>query len=207
MYTHYNNQFDEAFKRLPRDLQWEILVDFVGGYVVRYNRLKRFICGDDIYTRIMNHQFELNFWSARGGLWLKRPVEPVHSGVDNYGFSILLYHALNRGTEVHFRILGDGQGEEHSELLVPVVSAEFITPEMYVMLFKTRHTERLSYGYTNKSGQWYITEIDDSVTLPPYEKHVYPSYPYTNKKLGRPLLKMKLYDPIFMVVPDHHVIV
>jgi hypothetical protein len=44
--------------------------------------------------------------------------------------------------------------------------------------------------------EWYIRDVDYSVVLPPYEKHVYPSYPYTNKKLGRPVLKMKLHNPI-----------
>ena len=189
-----HKHFDDAFKRLPRDLQWEILVDFVGGYVVRNNRLKRLIRADS-YKQIMKHQFKLNPYPSRGRVWLKRPVEPV------LNVSVVLLHALNQGLQVHFRSDGrvcedDDDNDNDTEHLVPVSYAEFSRRQMFVVLFKSRYTGQLSYGYTNKSGQWYITEVNDSIVLPPYEKHVYPSYPYTNKKLGRrPLLRMTLYDP------------
>lgn len=62
---------------------------------------------------------------------------------------------------------------------------------MGVVLFESKYNGKLSYGYNSWSREWYITEIDDSVVLPPYEKHV-----YTNKKMGRPVLKMKLHNPI-----------
>jgi hypothetical protein len=32
---------DQLFKALPRDLQWEILVDFVGTHTVRNGKLMR----------------------------------------------------------------------------------------------------------------------------------------------------------------------
>jgi hypothetical protein len=133
VYTH--DQFDDAFKRLPRDLQWEILVDFVGGYVVRNNRLKRLLCVDN--NNIKGLQ--------------KRPVEPVVLG--NKDMTTLI-RALNRGREINFR--RDGrlweEGGERPEPRFPVSAAEFSTQEMFVVLFKSRYTETLSYGYTNKTG-------------------------------------------------------
>ena len=191
MYKYYNEQVDKEFKRLPIALKWEILVDFVGGYVVRYNRLRRLMTGD-FHKQIMEHTFELNKFSLYN-LWLKPKVESV----DTSGFSIILLHALNRGIKLNFR--SDGQpwdAEDDPELLVPVSSSEFSRRDMCVLLFESKYTRKLSYGYFSLSGKWYITEVNDSIVLPPYEKHVYPSYPNTNKKLGRPVMKMKLHNPI-----------
>jgi len=36
IYKYNNNQLDQIFKMLPLILQWEILVELVGGYVIRY---------------------------------------------------------------------------------------------------------------------------------------------------------------------------
>ena len=59
MYRHYNNQVDQIFKGLPRALQWEILVDFVGGFTVRFNRLRRLLSGE-LQEKIVVHNFDLN---------------------------------------------------------------------------------------------------------------------------------------------------
>ena len=188
MYKYYNEQVDQHFKRLPVALQWEILVFFVGGYVVRYNKLRRLMSGD-LQKRIMEHNFEINYMSLYK-LTLKSIVEfPVPPG--------LLMYALNRNKELNFR--SDGQiwdGEEDHEMLSTISSTEFSRRDTGVVLFKSENTGKLSYGYFSFSKQWYITEVDDSIVLPPYEKHIYPSYPNTNKKLGRPVLKMKLHNPI-----------
>ena len=60
MYRHCNNQVDKIFKMLPRELQWEILTDFVGGFAVRFNRLRRLL-SDDIQEKIVDHNFGLNW--------------------------------------------------------------------------------------------------------------------------------------------------
>ena len=84
-----------------------------------------------------------------------------------------------------------------------VAAAEFSHRGSCVVLFRSEDTGQLSYGVrigrpTTGRGNysWYIRDVNDSITLPPYEKHIYPSYPYTNKKLGRSVLKMKLHNPI-----------
>lgn len=190
---------DQLFKRLPQALQWEILTDFVGGYVVRYNRLRRLMSGE-LQKEIMEHVFALNYQS-----WLILRAKPFvrfpMSDVDN-----LARIALNRWRVSSFS--SDGQLLDYNaddydadlNLLEIVAGAEFSHRGSGVVLFKSKETGRLSYGvqccvsYSHTSdARWYIMEVDDSVTLPPYEKHSYPSYPYTNKKLGRPVLKMKLH--------------
>ena len=190
MYKHYNNQADQVFMRLPRALQWEILVDFVGGYAVRYNRLRRLMSGD-LQEQIMEHNFGLNRLSLCN-LWAKPLVEsPLPCN--------LLMYALNHRNGEVFSFRSDGQpwhDDGDPERLRAVASAEFSHRDTFVVLFASKETGQLSYGYKSQSRQWYITEVNDSVTLLPYEKRVYPSYPYTNKKLGRPVLTMKLHDPI-----------
>uniref|UniRef100_A0A6C0HI91 Uncharacterized protein n=1 Tax=viral metagenome TaxID=1070528 RepID=A0A6C0HI91_9ZZZZ len=195
MYRHYNNQADQVFRALPQALQWEILVQFVGGFVVRNNRLRRIMSGE-LQEKIMEHNFSLNWLSLRR-LWLKPLVEfPTPNR--------LFMSALNRGNNVlNFRC--DGQPWTDTgdpDRLLIISSAEFSRKEYFVTLFSDGgYNGRLSYGY-RFSYRWYITEMDDSITLPPFEKHVYPSYPYTNKKIGRPLLKMKLHAPVQGKIPS-----
>lgn len=191
MYTHYNNQVDHVFKRLPEALQWEILVEFVGGYVVRYNRLKRLMSGG-IHEILLAHNYYLNNVSLCD-LWLKRRVEyPVSQRLTVY--------ALNPTMVLSFRS-SDGQpsalANENHERLRVVASVEFSRRRTFAVLFQDKYNDRLSYGFTCSGGQiMYITEVDDSLVLPTYKKHIYPSYPNTNKKLGRPALMMKLHNPL-----------
>jgi len=58
MYKYNNNHVDQVFKMLPLVLQWEILVELVGGYVVCNNRLRRLMSGD-LQKKIMKHNFKL----------------------------------------------------------------------------------------------------------------------------------------------------
>ena len=200
MYRHYNNQVDQIFKLLPRELQWEILVDFVGGYVVRFNRLRRIFSGE-VHEKIVEHNFELNGWSWRY-LRLKPFIRFPFSDYDHLWTLI-----SNRWRVTSFRSDGtiwedcDTYHEYDTEVTDIVAVAEFSRRDACVVLFETKHTGKLSYGFQGNDRQgfgakWYITDINDSIVLPPYEKHHFPSYPYTNKKLGRPVTKMKTHNPI-----------
>lgn len=203
MYRNYNNQVDQIFKMFPQELQWEILVEFVGGFVVRYNRLRRLLSGE-LQNKIMEHNYELNHMSWRS-LWAKPFVRFPFSNDDHLTLSI-----FNRWRVTCFRSDGtiwNDYDENHDydpDLLSVVAVAEFSRKGACVVLFKSKDTGNLSYGYrcyynTGWDGRWFITDVNDSIVLPPYEKHVYPSYPYTNKKLGRLVLKMKLHNPIVEV--------
>jgi hypothetical protein len=178
MYRHYNNQADEIFMKLPQALQWEILTDFVGGFVVRYNRLRRIMSGDLQQTI------------------LKPFVRFPFSDHYHLGISI-----LNRYLVSYFRSDGTLYNSWIDPELVEIVAvAEFSRRGECVVLFQSKVDGQLSYGVQTSrdkslGGRWYIREVDDSVVLPPFEKHIYPSYPCTNKKLGRPALKMKLHHP------------
>jgi hypothetical protein len=198
MYRNYNNQVDQIFKLLPQELQWEILVEFVGGYTVRFNKLRRLLSGK-IQEQIMDHNFDLNYRSWRR-LWLKPFVRFPFSDND-----YLIPYIINRWRVKSFRSDGtvwfdyheDTKHEYDPDLLAIVAVAEFSHRCECVVLFEAKHTKKLSYGlFLSFNEKWYITDVNDSIVLPPYKKNVYPSYPYTNKKLGRPAVKMKLHNPI-----------
>ena len=195
MYRHYNHQADQVFKGLPQALQWEILVQFVGGFVVRNNRLRRLMTGE-FQEKMMEHNFSQNNQSL--SILCAKPLVKYPTPIR------LLVPALNRSNVFNFRCDGELWNDVGDpDRLLTISTAEFSRKETFVQLFRDKNNDRLSYGYRSISRQWYITEIDDSTKLPPYENHsqFYPSYPYTNKKLGRPLLKMKLHSPVPKRIP------
>ena len=191
-----NKNVDHMFKTLPEALQWEILTDFVGGFVVRFNRLRRLMSGE-LQKKIMEHTFEINYMSLRS-LWAKPFVRFPLSDYDH-----LITTILNRWNVSSFGSNGQLRENDDPDDLRIVAAAEFSHRGSCVVLFRSEDTGQLSYGVrigrpTTGRGNysWYIRDVNDSITLPPYEKHIYPSYPYTNKKLGRSVLKMKLHNPI-----------
>jgi hypothetical protein len=157
---------EELFKALPRDLQWEILEDFVGTHVVRKNKLMRSLTDDPI-IQIMRNTYGLN------------PTRPPTGYLKNF----VIHH--RRYTFPHNYELENTRTE---------AKLEFSNKEKFVILFRNISTNKYSYGYKN-SDQWIITPFDEFVVLPLYERHHYPSYPNTNKKLGRPVQTMNLMDP------------
>ena len=204
IYKYHNNkvtQMDQVFKALPLDLQWEILVDFVGGYVVHNNRLMRLLSGD-LHKKIMEHNFEINIdkyveyrqWTD--GLWAKPVIKyPLTD-------SMFIVVSLLLSNVKCFKSTGQPLHDDFDpERLLPVASAMLGLGLDVVVLFQTTHTCQFSYGFFNWTAKcWYITEVDDSIILPPFEKHIYPSYPNTNKKLGRPVMKMKLHNPMISIL-------
>jgi hypothetical protein len=202
MYRHYNNQVDQIFKGLPQALQWEILVEFVGGFTVRYNRLRRLLSGE-LQEKIVAHNFDLNHRSLYS-LWLKPFIRFPFSD-HAYLWTLI----SNRWRVTSFRSDGsiweicglDMDNDYDPERIDIVAVAEFSNRSACVVLFEAKHSKKLSYGFKGDhgpgcGGRWYITDMNDSIVPPPYKKHVYPSYPYTNKKMGIPVLKMRLHNPI-----------
>ncbi len=159
---------NELFRSLPEALQWEILTDFVGGFAVRKNKLRRSLT-DDPMIQILRHTYVMN------------PLQPPTGYLKNF-----VIHQ-RRYTFPHNYELENARTE---------AKLDFSNKEKFVILFRNIYTNKYSYGYHGLSDQWTVTPFDESsVVLPPYERHHYPSYPNTNKKLGRPVETMKLIDP------------
>ena len=158
---------DYLFRSLPEALQWEILTDYVGGFAVRKNKLIRSLT-DVQMIQIMRQTYITN------------PSRPPSGFLKNF----VIQRNRNSFPQNH-----------ELENTVAEAKMEFSNKEKFVMMFRNIYTNKYSYGYHGLSDQWTITPFDESVVLPPYERHDYPSYPNTNKKLGRPLQTMKLMDP------------
>lgn len=69
--------------------------------------------------------------------------------------------------------------------------------KMDIYLRENLETRELTYLYYrhNYYSDCYKYEMDNGQSLPPFIKHDYPSYEYTDKKMGRPRKKMTLYNP------------
>jgi len=69
--------------------------------------------------------------------------------------------------------------------------------KMDIYLRENLETRELTYLYymRNSYSDSYNYDMDNGQILPPFIKHFYPSYEYTDKKMGRPRKKMTLYNP------------
>jgi hypothetical protein len=147
----------QLFKNLPRDLQWEVLSEFVGSHAVRKGKLMRKMVFDTRHKVIQNIQpiRECNIWlytndfKARTIVYMGEGSQLMFCDDPKYGATRILFRKRNK---------------------------------------RTHSRETKSYGH-------FFTPINDSVTLPPFEKHVYPSYEYTDKKKGIQIKPLRLMYP------------
>ena len=136
---------DELFKALPRDLQWEILSDFVGTHVVRNGKLMRKL-GNKIKDRLKETS---DICSKE--LWLKPllvlyyPKEHIYDNIYTIGCAW-----FNSG--IFMKICEDSDTGE-------------------IMYF---YSNQLICKYTKTPQIDIISVLDDSVILPPFVKHYYP---------------------------------
>jgi hypothetical protein len=152
---------DKLFKSLPRDLQWEILSEFVGTHVVRKGRLMRKMIFNAPHQTLKHHIFHTN------------PKWPWH--YSKYG-TITSNFVTPCFLSEAFAILSYVQ----------------MTDDGYRIMYCTNRKQsfiifRTATKIVNDREIWDDERflLDDSVILEPFVKHDYPSYPYTNKKMGR----------------------
>ena len=134
----------QLFKNLPRDLQWEVLTEFVGSHAVRKGKLIKKIVFDDRHQMIKELP-RIN----RCYIWL---------------------YIRN------FNATDDVQLRSGSQLMF---CEDPKTGEMGY-LFRKRKIQ--THSREERRYELTYTAMNDSVTLPPFVKHSYPSYEYTNKK-------------------------
>lgn len=147
------------FKALPSDLQWEILVDFVGTHAVRNGKLMRKLVIPEHnqplkYTiNHVNPKFPLRY--GKYGVMCVHPEIPafLSENVD-----IVSYVMLSDGSRI---MCGEGT----------------ITKQLSY-IFRTR--TKIVEGRQAWDHERFI--VDNSVILDPFVKHTYPSYPFSDKK-------------------------
>ena len=155
---------DQLFIALPRDLQWEILEKFVGTHTVRNGKLRR--------------KLVLNINSAQQKYLVRdRPCYDWLYNRDNEEgnkliFSDWFYNSFN--DDDHMRTFAKFAGSNQ----ILFCRDENTNDTIYM------YRKPISEPYFNSNWEAQFIK-DDLIVLPPFKKHVYPSYPYTNKKLGR----------------------
>lgn len=138
----------QLFLTLPRDLQWEVLSEFVGSHAVRKGKLMRKMAVDARHAAVqdVSRILDCNIWlytndfKAKTIVYMGEGSQLMFCEDPRTGVARILFRKRNKRT--------------HSR-----------EPKTYMMQY---------------------TPLNDSVTLPPFEKHSYPSYEYTDKKKGKP---------------------
>jgi len=143
---------DNLFIALPRDLQWEILSEFVGTHVVRNGKLMRKL-GNKIKDQLKATSFD-----PSKELWLKpcliHCTPSAHLQLNTYMLACVWFYSGNL-----LKICEDSNTREIS----------FVYSKPFHKVTETPQTPIISV-------------LDDSIVLTPFIKHEYPSYEYTDKK-------------------------
>jgi hypothetical protein len=130
-----------VFASLPRDLQWEVLTEFVGSHSVRKGKLIKKIVFDN------RHQ-----------MLLDRPVIRQKIGIE---YDTSFFWAETAVIMSNDRYLAYGEGSGSGRL--------------------AHGFRKIVPGDDDDNATWYglnmeIAYMDESVVLPPYEKHSYDRY-------------------------------
>ena len=135
---------EQLFKALPRDLQWEVLTEFVGSHAVRKGKLIKKMAFDTRHQMIQ-----------------ERPcIQKCYIEQYTLNFSVKTFVQLSNGSQLMF----------------------CQCPYTGEMGYKFRQVIKREYSWMPKAYGLQYTSLKYSAVLPPFEKHVYPSYPFTDKK-------------------------
>jgi hypothetical protein len=154
---------DQLFKALPRDLQWEILSEFVGTHVVRNGKLKRKIVYGTMNLRLMRQLEDNTFIPV---------INPHRLRMRLAWLNDLVIDA--RPKYIRFTTLGNQQMKFCDDGIAGDTIFCYRKIVDHHVLWEV---------------QYPVLRAADAVTLPPFVKHSYPSYEHTNKKRRIPLVR------------------
>ena len=148
---------EQLFKALPRDLKWEILSEFLGTHSVRKGKLIRKI----VYTEFQGKIFR-------------------QIGYDKY-LRVKVAESVRVRPCKHWLYARPNAIPQYFRLFANKPMVFWEDPHTGDTIYLTRTMERDPYIPVWKV-QFAPVRAEDSVVLPPFEKHSYPSYEYTKKK-------------------------
>lgn len=152
---------NQLFMALPSDLQYEVLAEFVGTHAVRKGKLRRKIVYSMVGGKLMRQLDDNTFIPVVHGLKVRQQLSWLHDRPE-----------AEWPKHIRFTILGN----RYMQFCYDGVSGDTI--------FGYRKT--VDYHILWEM-QYPVARAEDTVVLPPFVKHVYPSYPHTNKKRRIPL--------------------
>ena len=154
---------NQLFKALPSDLQFEVLSEFVGTHTVRKGKLRRKIVYSIIDGSLVRQLDDNTFIPVVNGLKVRQRLAWLHDRPED-----------TRPKYIRFTTLGNRQ----MQFCYYGVTGDSIFG--YRLIVDYHILWEIQYP---------VTRVEDAVTLPPFVKHVYPSYPHTNKKRRIPLYR------------------
>jgi hypothetical protein len=149
---------EQLFKKLPRDLQWEILSVFVGTHVVRNGKLRR----------------KLTYSTSQDGTLLRQVGDELLPVIN--GLRVRQHYDWNydRDDNIRWHV----RWVDHPPIKFYEDNISGDTIYGYKVLIDTFPLWELHHPNY---------KVENSVFLPPFVKHDFPSYPHTNKKRRLPL--------------------
>ena len=153
---------DQLFNKLPRDLQWEVLSEFVGTHVVRNGKLMRKLV---LKLNLAQQKYLVRDRPCYDWLYNRNNEEE-----NNMIFSEWFYNSFN--DDDHMRTFSKFAGSNQ------------------IMFCRDQNTDATIYMYRKPCQDEYFDDNweakfvkEDGTVLMPFKKNVYPSYPFTNKKM------------------------
>ena len=152
---------DQLFLMLPRDLQWEVLTEFTGTHTVRKGKLRRKIVFTTTVGGKLMRQLDNTFIPVAHGLKVRQQLSWLRDRDETQWPKHIRFNTLGN-RQMHFCYDG--------------VSGDTI--------FGYRKTVDHHILWEM---QYPVARAEDAVTLPPFVKNYWPSYPHTDKKRKIPL--------------------
>ena len=140
-------RIDQLFKALPRDLQWEVLTEFVGTHSVRNGKLIKKIEFDERHQMLLDMARIRTTWAPP----IEMEVMPISFVLFSNGTQLMYTYHPDYGTLGYMFI---------SNVIEHYGSRKRLWTRLDIIT----------------GTQWTGT--------PPFTKHSYPSYPFTDKKKG-----------------------
>jgi hypothetical protein len=159
---------DNLFMALPRDLQWEILSEFVGTHVVRNGKLRRKLTLD-----ITHDQYKYSIRYRPSYDWL------YNHGNDEENDTIFRdWFNSSFNDYDHMRICSHFAGSNQ------IMFCKDMDTDEPIYMYRIQGQNPSVWDFKWKA-QFAPINPSDSIVLPPFKKNTYLSYAFTNKKLGR----------------------
>jgi hypothetical protein len=154
---------NQLFRALPSDLQFEVLSEFVGTHAVRKGKLRRKIVYSMVDGSLVRQLDDNTFIPVVHGLKNRQRLTWLHDRPE-----------AEWPKYIRFTTLGNRQMQFCDDGVTGNTTFGYRKTVDYHILWEM---------------QYPVARAEDAVILPPFVKHVYPSYPHTNKKRRIPLAR------------------
>ena len=154
---------DQLFKALPRDLQWEVLTEFTGTHSVRKGKLMKKIVYSMMDGKMVRQLDDNTFIPVIHGLKVRQRLAWLHDHPEDARPKYIRFNTLGNRL---MQFCNDGATGDT------------------IFCYRKTVDHHILWEI-----QYPVARAEDTVVLPPFVKHDWPSYPHTDKKRKIPLTR------------------